>query len=111
MHGDRVATIDGSIPPRGCARRWSTCSAGWATPSPGVAAQLVDAPTDYHLVSVQNGVSSSAGAIYNPNLWRLTFKPQELVPSTASVEMGAGGELFIEVDLASSRARLAGKGE
>lgn len=46
-----------------------------------------------------------------PGRWRLTYKPRRLVPGTAEQEIGAGGEVFVEVDLSTGDARVAGRGE
>jgi hypothetical protein len=46
-----------------------------------------------------------------PAYWRLTFKRRDLLPKDAESELGAGGELFLEVDLDAGSAKITGRGE
>ncbi len=46
-----------------------------------------------------------------PGSWRLTYKPRRLVPERSDEPIGAGGELFAVVDLATGDARVTGRGE
>lgn len=64
----------------------------------------------YKLVAVE---SLLKGAVpeSDPNVWRLTFKAHRLIPPEAGIEIGAGGEIFIEVNLKSGQARLTGRGD
>jgi hypothetical protein len=66
-------------------------------------------PSEYQLVAAESQVRGADPP--RPDIWRLTFKRRALIPRTADAEIGAGGELFIEVDLASRGARLLGHGE
>lgn len=67
-------------------------------------------PPDYKLITAQN-LSTPAGVYRGPQFWHLSFKLRELIPSTPQAEVGAGGEIFVEVDLTEQRAWLAGYGE
>jgi hypothetical protein len=49
----------------------------------------------YRLVAVE---SVSTGR--EPSLWRLTLKPCSLLPRSSNARIGAGGELFVQVDTA-----------
>ncbi|CAN5313709.1 hypothetical protein BH10CYA1_BH10CYA1_54450 [soil metagenome] len=44
-----------------------------------------------------------------PNLWKVTFKDTQTIPRDGPI--GAGGEIFIEVDLSTKKARFLGTGE
>jgi len=37
-----------------------------------------------------------------PSVWDVTFKPTSLIPASASEEVGAGGEIFVRIDLMRS---------
>jgi len=53
-----------------------------------------------------------AGSAYRgPAYWRVTFKRRDLIPKDAASELGAGGEIFVDVDLATSVAKISGHGE
>jgi hypothetical protein len=67
-------------------------------------------PADHTLIRAENiliGTDTCPG----PRCWRLTFKRRDLIPAQMPAEIGAGGEIFVEVDLAASRARITGYGE
>ena len=64
----------------------------------------------YKLVQVEN-LLKGAVPKSDPNVWRLTFKAQRLIPSTADAIIGAGGEIYFEVNLASGQAYLTGRGD
>jgi hypothetical protein len=66
-------------------------------------------PSHYKLVVAENVLAGAAHG--GPHLWRLTFKLRELLPHNGDSAIGAGVEIFVEVDLAAQRARLAGYGE
>lgn len=66
-------------------------------------------PTQYKLVLAENVIKGPAYT--GPHTWRLTFKLKRLIPETSEVEVGAGGELFVEVDLSTQKAKLLGYGE
>jgi hypothetical protein len=63
----------------------------------------------YKLIAVANAVIAPGNIA--PKVWRLTFKRRDLIPETADDEIGKGGELFVEVDLSTKRARLVAYGE
>lgn len=67
-------------------------------------------PQDYKLVAAGN-LRSHAGAYRGPHFWHLTFKLRKLIPSSSEGILGAGGEIFVEVDLAEKRAWVTGYGE
>src|SRR5262245_56640115 len=62
----------------------------------GPAALGVDDPSSYLLVSAKLvTLTRRRGS------WRLTFKPRDLLPETEDDRLGAGGEIFVHVDLAT----------
>jgi len=65
--------------------------------------------SQYKLVSAENLIKGPTYA--GPYIWRLTFKLKRLIPDTSNKEIGAGGELFVETDLATKKAKLLGYGE
>jgi hypothetical protein len=65
--------------------------------------------SEYQLVAAESHIRG-AGPI-QPEVWRVTFKRRALIPTSASAEIGAGSEIFVEVDLVSREARLLGYGE
>jgi hypothetical protein len=63
----------------------------------------------YQLTSAINMV---AGREYRgPAFWRLTFKRRDLIPPDAESELGAGGEIFVDVDTKTNLATVTGFGE
>lgn len=58
------------------------------------------------LITAENLIKSTG-----PDVWRITFKPKRLIPSNIDSEVGAGGEIFVEVNLAENKARITGYGE
>ena len=50
-------------------------------------------PADYRVVEVRLLYHES------PTLWRVTFKPVALLPTPERLTVGAGGEVFVNVDL------------
>jgi hypothetical protein len=66
-------------------------------------------PSEYQLVAAARLLGESGPG--RGGAWRLTFKRRQLIPSEAETEIGAGGEVFVEVDLASQAALLIGYGE
>lgn len=59
-----------------------------------------------------SAINMMAGREYRgPAYWRITFKRRDLIPRDADSELGAGGELFIDVDLGANAAKLSGRGE
>ena len=66
-------------------------------------------PADYQLIKVENLVVTGDHYLA-PQIWRLTYKLRDLIPEDGG-EIGAGGEVFIQVDISSGVARLQGFGE
>ena len=63
-------------------------------------------------LKLTNAVNMMAGREYRgPAYWRLTFKRRDLIPKDATSELGAGGEIFVDVDLDANVAKIAGRGE
>ena len=63
-------------------------------------------------LKLTNAISMMAGREYRgPAYWRLTFKRRDLIPKDATSELGAGGEIFVDVDLDANVAKIAGRGE
>jgi hypothetical protein len=67
-------------------------------------------PEAYRLIRAVN-LTAPDGAYRGPTYWRLTFKRRDLVPATADAELGAGGEVFVDVDTAEAEATIAAYGE
>lgn len=61
---------------------------------------------EYKLIAVQNLYTSGEG-----HLWRVTLKPRSLFPAHPGEATGAGGELFLQVDLEHRTVTIAGFGE
>jgi hypothetical protein len=67
-------------------------------------------PARYQLVEARTFITP-AGEYRGPAYWHLSFKLRELIPATVSEELGAGGLLYVEVELDRHEARLVGYGE
>jgi hypothetical protein len=65
------------------------------------------APADgpFRLTSVVNRISGPAQPT-GPDVWELRFKPQRLIPLDAELEVGAGGELRLLIDMAAPTSVL-----
>ena len=63
-------------------------------------------PALYKLVTAENIIDSTGS-----HLWRLRFKLRILIPKTDGTEIGAGGEVFVEVNLTTLKAELCRYGE
>lgn len=72
-------------------------------------AQHYDMST-FKLIAAENAVRKGPG-FAGPAVWRLTYKPRRLVPQDADAEVGAGGEILIEVNLDGEVATMLGRGE
>lgn len=96
---DRDASIPDAAPDKDCRR---ALELGVQLLSDSVATET------YKLISGENLIGSPDGG---PSVWRLTFKPKRLIPATSNERVGAGGELFVKVDLATGQAELLGYGE
>ena len=66
-------------------------------------------PNNYKLIRVENLYLPMRGYL-GPHLWHLTFKSRELIPKDKE-PVGAGGEVFIQVDMNTRKAKLLGYGE
>jgi len=63
-------------------------------------------------LKLTSAVNMMAGSAYRgPAYWRVTFKRRDLIPKDAASELGAGGQIFVDVDLATSVAKISGHGE
>lgn len=63
-------------------------------------------------LKLTSAVNMMAGRDYRgPAYWRITFKRRDLIPRDAASELGAGGEIFVDVDLGTSVAKITGHGE
>ncbi len=67
-------------------------------------------PSEYQLTSATSMLTPK-GVYRGPAFWHLTFKRRDLIPADAESEIGAGGMLFVEVDLAIAHGALMGRGE
>lgn len=62
-------------------------------------AEVRESPGEYKLVSAQQVV------VKGNYVWRITFKPVRLLPDDPSSQIiGAGGEVFVNVDLKTEEA-------
>src|SRR5262249_18731443 len=52
----------------------------------------------FKLIGVMN-LLKGFGPPSGPSVWELTFKPARLLPQSPAAEVGAGGELFVRIDL------------
>ena len=68
------------------------------------------APDEYKLISAENLVIVDE-EFAGPHLWRLTFKLEELIPEDAIGIIGAGGEIYLEVNVNKGEVDLTGYGE
>lgn len=96
---DNDALIPDAAPDEDCRR---ALELGVKLLSDSVAAET------YKLISGENLIASPDGG---PSVWRLTFKPRRLIPAASNERVGAGGELFVKVDLATGQAEISGYGE
>ena len=63
-------------------------------------------------LKLTSAVNMMAGRDYRgPAHWRITFKRRDLIPRDAASELGAGGEIFVDVDLDTGVAKVSGHGE
>jgi hypothetical protein len=77
-----------------------------------LAEQAIAARAPVAAYRLTSAINMMAGAQYRgPAFWRLAFKRRDLIPADASGELGAGGEIFVDVDLATSSAVITGFGE
>ena len=65
---------------------------------------------EYKLISINNLVIK--GSDYQgPHIWHLTYKLKSIIPDDENSIIGAGGEIFIEINLIENKAKLLGFGE
>jgi hypothetical protein len=67
-------------------------------------------PNNYKLISVEN-LYLPTRRYLGPHLWHLTFKLKDLIPKEDKKPVGLGGEIFIQVDMSTKKAKLLGYGE
>jgi hypothetical protein len=67
-------------------------------------------PSDYKLIVMKNLVVRG-NEYKGPQYWDITFKSRSVIPDKADECVGAGGEIFIDVDLSARKATLRGYGE
>lgn len=66
-------------------------------------------PPLYRLVKAELAIGQEVSAVQP--VWMLTFKLAALIPHSAEQVMGAGGELFLQVNLETEEVVLRGYGE
>lgn len=66
-------------------------------------------PAQYRLILAENLIKGPTYA--GPFIWRLIFKLRNLISEETGSEVGAGGELFLGIDLTTKEVRLLGHGE
>lgn len=49
--------------------------------------------TKYKLIAARNLIAEAGASV-----WQLTFKPNRLIPPNSGTRIGAGGEVFVQVD-------------
>jgi hypothetical protein len=67
-------------------------------------------PAEYEVIKIENLVTRK-GIYQGPHIWHITFKRADLVPDNEYDMVGAGGEIFISVNVKERRAELLGYGE
>jgi hypothetical protein len=77
-----------------------------------LAEKAIAARTPVAAYQLTAAVNMMAGNEYRgPSFWRLTFKRRDLIPADAESELGAGGQIFVDVDLGTGVATITGFGE
>jgi hypothetical protein len=61
--------------------------------------------TQYKLISVENLIH------VGPAVWSLTFKLRKLIPINSHSVLGAGGEIFVQVDVQAKTVNRVNYGE
>lgn len=64
----------------------------------------------YKLIKAENLYINNSKYI-GPNKWYVVFKAKHLIPKDEKDLLGAGGEIFVEVDLKGDQAKILGYGE
>ena len=62
-------------------------------------------PDEYKIIKVENLLAKG------PSVWLVTFKIKRIIPKKKGGIIGAGGEIFITVDLDTNSAKISGYGE
>ena len=65
---------------------------------------------EYRLIRVENLVQNEKGD-RDPDLWLLTYKLENLIPHEPGEIIGAGGEIFIKVNVETEEVEVTGFGE
>jgi hypothetical protein len=65
---------------------------------------------NYKLIKIENLIVKGEKYL-GPYIWHLTYKQKNLIHEDENEEIGAGGEVFIEVNLNIRKAKLLGYGE
>ena len=74
---------------------------------------LIDNQIDlekYKLIKAENLHINNSKYI-GPNKWYVVFKLKKLIPKDENGILGAGGEIFVEVNLKDDKAKILGYGE
>ena len=103
----------GNKTPPGDQKMWSSLSAKELGRAVELAEGTVAAgDTSLANLKLTSAVNMMSGRDYRgPAYWRLTFKRRDLIPRDAVSILGAGGEIFVDVDLDANVAKIAGYGE
>jgi hypothetical protein len=64
----------------------------------------------YKLIKAENLYINNSKYI-GPNKWYVVFKANHLIPEDEKGLLGAGGEIFVEVDLKDDKGKILGYGE
>lgn len=67
-------------------------------------------PDEYVLIRAEN-ILAGTSRCPGPRCWAFVFKRRDLIPTEMPAELTAGGEVFVEVDLAARKAEITGYGE
>ena len=77
-----------------------------------LAEKVIAGRTPVAAYQLTSAIHMVAGAEYRgPSFWRLTFKRRDLIPADADSEIGAGGQIFVDVDTKTGIATITGFGE
>jgi hypothetical protein len=66
--------------------------------------------SDFRLISIENMLIKGEEFI-GPDIWHLTYKLKSIIPEDDKGMVGAGGEIFIEVNTKKRIAKILGYGE
>ncbi|MFA6187568.1 MAG: hypothetical protein WC770_10230, partial [Phycisphaerae bacterium] len=65
---------------------------------------------NYKLIKAENLYINNSKYI-GPDNWYVVFKSKNLIPDSNDCPIGMGGEIFIEVDVKNTKAKILGYGE